>query len=448
MVKFNSITNILALNLLMLSTSAMAVNEADFDIREEPVAFNRVAVKNLTPGIGNSMEVETDCGTAQYQIMGSVQVNKAPYFRFSYDVDLVNGSFAVGFLTGNQASWMKNIGHSTSVKDGKIDIENTTEDLIWVVFSNNMSTPTTSNFRINDYKFEIGTPKTALADQERADFKSAIVESVTSNDFNRIDTILRNAVGSPWFNQRGVDWVLELAAYHNQESIIEQMLTREGFVQPSQDCVVSLFKKLKDHQNDAKVATANYLAQQGALPRVLEKIDVNDMLPKAAARGKLALVQGLLGHAPDQLLTDAVKSAAGYGELETFNQLLQHARDHGTFSQQLLNESLKGAVVGYWLDLTADQEKLRRVRNVINEVLNINDGPTQEGIDLAFGIAISSSANQLSGDLRLLQIMLFDRDTRQLRTGLRPSNERIIYHRDQGVFTDANIINFLNSLNL
>ena len=110
---------------------------------------------------------------------------------------------------------------------------------------------------------------------------------------------------------------------------------------------------------------------------------------------------------------------------------------------------LRKAVVGYWLDLTATDETLLEIRNIINEVLNMgNNGPSQEAVDAAFGDAIRSSANQYSGDLRLVQIMLMDRNTRQLRTGLRPSNETIQYHRDSSLFTDQKITNFLRSLNL
>ncbi|MBS0271378.1 MAG: hypothetical protein JSR85_01875 [Proteobacteria bacterium] len=169
---------------------------------------------------------------------------------------------------------------------------------------------------------------------------------------------------------------------------------------------------------------------------------------KATSPAAVPLVQDLLDlsqHHP----TKAIKSAAASGELETFKYLLQQARIHGTFSQELLNESLNSAVVGYWLDLRYDEGKLLQIRNVINELLNMNDnGPTQMGVDFAFRMAVSSSANQFSGDLRLLQIMLFDRTTRQLRTGLRPTNEIIKDLREINVFTDKKITEFLKSLNL
>lgn len=113
------------------------------------------------------------------------------------------------------------------------------------------------------------------------------------------------------------------------------------------------------------------------------------------------------------------------------------------------NDTLRKAVGSYWLDLTATQETLLEIRNIINEVLNMeNNGPSQEAVDAAFGNAVRSSANQYSSDLRLVQIMLMDRNTRQLRTGLRPSNEAIISHRDNGLFTDQKITAFLRSLNL
>jgi hypothetical protein len=117
--------------------------------------------------------------------------------------------------------------------------------------------------------------------------------------------------------------------------------------------------------------------------------------------------------------------------------------------QKQPNDVLRKAVGGYWLDLTATDETLLEIRNIINQVLNMeNNGPSQEAVDAAFGNAIRSSANQYSGDLRLIQIMLLDRNTRQLRTGLRPSNETIQYHRDSNHFTDQKITNYLNTLNL
>jgi len=130
------------------------------------------------------------------------------------------------------------------------------------------------------------------------------------------------------------------------------------------------------------------------------------------------------------------------------NDLLQDARDHGTFSPRLLDESLKSAVRGYWLELTTDQETLQQIRNIINQLLTMNDGPTQEAVNSAFGDAVRSSANQFGGDLRLLKIMLFNHETRQLRTGLRPTNEIIQFHRDRSYFTDQSVANFLNTLNL
>jgi len=117
--------------------------------------------------------------------------------------------------------------------------------------------------------------------------------------------------------------------------------------------------------------------------------------------------------------------------------------------QKQPNDTLRKAVGSYWLDLTSTDETLREIRNIINEVLNMgNNGPSQEAVDAAFGNAVRSSAHQGSGDLRLVTIMLMDRNTRQLRTGLRPSNETIKSHRESGLFTDENITTFLKSLKL
>ena len=151
----------------------------------------------------------------------------------------------------------------------------------------------------------------------------------------------------------------------------------------------------------------------------------------------------------NEYLKSSIKSAAAHGRLEVFNELLQEARNCRTFSQELLNEALRGAVIGHWLYLTADQGTLEQIHNVINQLLNMNNnGPDQKAVDSAFGDAIRSSANQDSGGLSLLQTILLDRTTNQLRTGLRPSNETIQYLRNSSYFTDPTITNFLRSLNL
>lgn len=291
------------------------------------------------------------------------------------------------------------------------------------------------------------------AAQEKEAYKRAIQQGVTGNDFNIVDNALRGAAGRQWFDQRGIDWVLEFAAFHNQESIIEQLLNRQGNEKPSQDSVVSVFAKLKEHQDDAKLAAVDYLLQQGAIQRVLGQVNLEKMLSKAATRGKRPLVQRLLDlpQGP-QFLTDAVHSAARGGQLETFNDLLQQAKNRGTFRQVLLNESLVSVVGGYQNCIVelmglenpvARQEKLRPYRDIVNQLLNMNEnGPTQEGVDRAFGVAVTAVQ-----DLHLVKIMLLDRSTNGLRTGLRPSNPEIIRHRN-GFCPNESIANFLKSLNL
>jgi len=345
-----------------------------------------------------------------------------------------------------------------------LNLKNTAAALMAVLLSTNV-------YAMDNDEENRPTARTAAlspADtQEKDAFKAVIKRAVPDNDFNAIDTALRHAEGRPWFDQKGVDWILELATFQirqnkqkpvnwlsaspdspNIEDIIEKLLSRKGSVRPSLDCVVSVFTNSKDYLGDAKVAMIDYLAQQGAIQRVLGQINVNDTLSEASHHGRLSLVQSLLEGAPNQPLTNAIKSAAENGHLETFNYLLQHARDHGTFTKDLLNESLKSAANGYSSQYLT-YNNYTPIRDLVNQLLNMGhqDGPTQEAVDTAFIIAAKNGLGGSElGNLRLVKIMLLDRATGKLRTGLRPSNEVINMCKTGHAYED--IADFLNTLNL
>jgi len=154
-------------------------------------------------------------------------------------------------------------------------------------------------------------------------------------------------------------------------------------------------------------------------------------------------VQHLVDISEDHL-TDAMESAAASGQLETFNHLLQQAKNRGISTKDFLNESLKSAVDGYW-SKRVNEERRQQIRNVINLLLNMNDGPNPITVFRAFGEAVSSSVNR---DLSLLREMLLDRNTGQLRTGLRPTNDTIRYLGNEIFHTDENMGHFLCSFDL
>jgi len=167
--KISTITSILALNLFVMGTTAMAMVEEEttdaskaptpkYVFKQQEVTLQAIFDNTVTQK-DKSIEVATKEGTCEYHLVGHVSVKQAPCVKVSYEVDLQeNSGFAVGVLTGDQSTWMRNVGFSTpGVHKGTIEIEDPNQDNVWLVFTNNLATAGISKFKILNYAVEVGT---------------------------------------------------------------------------------------------------------------------------------------------------------------------------------------------------------------------------------------------------------------------------------------------------
>ncbi len=162
-----TLTSFLALNFLVVGASALAGIEDNFDLYEVDIQFAQ-RVKNTVISNGkNSFDLISNLGKTDYQLQAKVTVNKAP-IRFSFEGELKQGGFRVGFLTGDRKNWLKggkNYSKPGVVKDF-IEIENHSEDAIWIIFANNVSRDFQSKLNIRNFSLKLGTPKAQPAQDD------------------------------------------------------------------------------------------------------------------------------------------------------------------------------------------------------------------------------------------------------------------------------------------
>jgi hypothetical protein len=142
---------------------------------------------------------------------------------------------------------------------------------------------------------------------------------------------LKTWEAAEWFSYRALDSAFKEAGKQDCLSIIEYLLGRTQGVQLSADCIGSVFTMTSNDKT--KLAILNDLIQKVPGTPLLTQAALDDLLPKAAARGQLELVQRIINLPQDRFtFSDAcrlstMKSAAGWGELATVQFLQQHASE-------------------------------------------------------------------------------------------------------------------------
>lgn len=278
---------------------------------------------------------------------------------------------------------------------------------------------------------------------EKYAFRVAIDEAVRARNVQQVNDALNEYEPKDWFSQRALDWMFKKsAAAEGCDPVVEYLLARTNRFQLSQTCLTEVFTSRPS--DEVKLSILNLVAQQDVRHPLLTQVNLEDALPKAAARGRLALVQRIINLPPDSFtLNDdcrlsTMQSAAGWGKLAIVEFLLQHTRDHGLLTKRHLNEMLNSTCDGYRLILHS-QDELMNLRNVVDSLLNMDEeGPDQITVDTLFGDTVTYYP-----EVNLVRAMVLN-SKNELRTGLRPSNKSINSVKGSCYDTETSV--FLNSL--